>query len=233
VITAVLFDLDDTLYPQSSWLAGAWEAVASAAPPGFDRTRILAALRRVADEGSDRGAIIDRAMASLSAGTFDIAPLVAAFRSHAPPRLEPYPGAREVVTALRQHVPIGLVSDGDPAIQHAKLAALDLAAEFDVVVLSDELGRDHRKPHPAPFLMALRLLGVTGASSVMLGDRPDKDTRGSRAAGLLGCVRIRTGEYADRVDEEGCLASVGSIVEAGRWVLDRIDRRGQPSAASG
>src|SRR5207302_2084131 len=31
VIEAVLFDLDDTLYPQKQWLDGVWEAVASAA----------------------------------------------------------------------------------------------------------------------------------------------------------------------------------------------------------
>ena len=30
MIRAVLFDLDDTLYDQRAWLAGAWEAVAGA-----------------------------------------------------------------------------------------------------------------------------------------------------------------------------------------------------------
>ncbi len=63
MISAALFDLDDTLYPQGSWLAGAWAAVAARGTRlGLPRPELLAALHAVAALGSDRGHIIDRAL---------------------------------------------------------------------------------------------------------------------------------------------------------------------------
>jgi len=64
MIDAVLFDLDDTLYPQAAWLEGAWNAVAAAAPAGVDRAELRLALLRIASEGTDRGRIINRALES-------------------------------------------------------------------------------------------------------------------------------------------------------------------------
>jgi putative hydrolase of the HAD superfamily len=227
VIDAVLFDLDDTLYPQSSWLDGAWGAVALAAPESVNRAVLHNALRAIAAEGTDRGHIIDRALLVAGAPDIDPTPLVTAFRAHAPARMETYPGTTEVLRGLREHVPVGLVSDGDVRCQAAKLRALDLTDAFDVIVWSDALGREFRKPHPAPFRTALDRLGANGLRCVMVGDRPEKDTRGARAAGLLGCIRVRTGEYATHPDEVGCLASVDSVREAGAWVLALMDGLGR------
>jgi putative hydrolase of the HAD superfamily len=230
MIDAVLFDLDDTLYPQAAWLAGAWTAAAAAAPDGVDRAELLLALRRIASEGSDRGRIVDRALAGIGAPAVDAGPLVTAFRRHAPGRLDPYPGVRKALSAIRGRVPIGLVTDGDVGAQRAKIKALQLTRAFDVVTFSDELGRERRKPHPAPFLAAAERLGVDAATCLMVGDRPDKDARGARAAGLLGTVRVRTGEYAALPDED-CLASFGSFAAAGEWVLSRLRGRSRARGA--
>jgi len=229
VIAAVLFDLDDTLYPQASWLHGAWEAVADAAPDTVDRAAFLAALYLIAGQGSDQGRIIDRALARIDACGTETAPLISAFRHHAPARLEPYPEAVDVVAAVRERVPVGLVSDGDVDVQAAKVRALGFEQAFDVVVLSDAMGREHRKPDSGPFLAAAERLGVVAQSCVMVGDRPDKDVRGARQAGLLGAVRVRTGEYAAEPDEDGCLVTLDTLGEAGRWLLARLDAHGPPA----
>lgn len=197
MIEAVLFDLDDTIFPQSAWLSGAWEVVARAAPPGVDREALHRALVEIASEGSDRGRIIDRALERVGAAEVDVVPMVDAFRSHTPSALTAYPGAVTGLANLRRLVPIGLVTDGDVGIQQAKLAALGLAEAFDVVIFSDWLGREQRKPHPAPFLAALESLGVAPSAAVHVGDRPGKDVAGAVAAGLLA-IRVCTGEYASQ-----------------------------------
>ena len=196
-IQAVLFDLDDTLYPQAEFLAGAWRAVAvaSATLVGLPDDTVLEALTGVAAEGSDRGRIIDRALERLGIRDVEVSSLVDVFRSHTPARLHPYRGARGALASLREQVPIGLVSDGDVGIQRAKLRALGLEAAFDAIVFSDELGREHRKPDPLPFNTALEALGVRAAGAVYVGDRPDKDVAGATGAGLRA-VRVLTGEYA-------------------------------------
>lgn len=197
---AVTVDLDDTLFAQSSWLDGAWRAVAAeGARLGLDEASLLLALTELAGEGSDRGRIIDRALERVGGDELLGQPLVEVFRSHAPQRLECYPAAREALAALRRQVPVGLVSDGNPAVQRAKLRALDLDDAFDMVVLSDEIGRAFRKPHSAPFRRALSALGCAPSDAVHVGDRHAKDVVGPARIGMRA-VRVRTGEYADLED---------------------------------
>jgi len=206
-LQAVLFDLDDTLFPQSAWLDGAWDAVAAAAarlagevPAGLPgagadlAARIAAALRRVAAHGTAQGGIIDKALAEVGLDV-PIAPLVDVFRSHRPDRLAPYPGVTGALARLARTVPLGLVTDGEPGIQRGKLAALGLGPFFRVTVFSDELGRQRRKPDPAPFLAALGVLGVPAGAVVFVGDNPAKDVAGAAALGM-STIRVRTGEYA-------------------------------------
>jgi putative hydrolase of the HAD superfamily len=214
LIDAVLFDLDDTLFEQRHWLDGAWRAVSAAATRwGADAEALHRALLDVAAEGSDRGAIIDRALARAGAEAVPVAPLVDAFRAHRPPRLPLWPGAGRALAGLRVGTPVGLVTDGDVATQRGKLAALSLEDAFDVIVLSDDLGRAFRKPHPAPFLTALERLGVPPSRAVHVGDRPDKDVAGALAAGMA-VVRVRTGEYRHLPDRPRPSAWAADVVEA-------------------
>jgi len=220
VIAAVLFDLDDTLYDQQRWLASAWTAVAAAAAPyGVDKEALRRALVAVAAGGSDRGHIIDRALARLQATDHvPLAPLLEAFRSSVPERLSPYPGVRQALRTLRDEVPVGLVTDGDVAIQRAKLRVLALDDAFDVVVLSDELGRERRKPHPAPFMAAVAALGSQPRDVVHIGDRPDKDVGGAAAVGMRA-IRVRTGEYAALPDDPQPWRTARDVPEAASIVL--------------
>jgi putative hydrolase of the HAD superfamily len=221
---AVCFDLDDTLYPQASWLAGAWDAVAAAAArSGVAEEALREALDVCAAQGSDSGRIIDRALARVGAEQLPVGPLVAAFRSYEPARLDLYPGAGQALARLAERVPLGLISDGDPTIQRAKLAALGVAPIFGVVVWSDDLGRDHRKPDPLPFEVAVEALGVPAADIVYVGDRPAKDVAGAVAAGLTA-VRVRTGEWASDPDDPRAVQSCDTVVEAINALLTRLGR---------
>ena len=220
---AVLFDLDDTIFPQSAWLSGAWQAVAAAAPNDVDRDSFHTALVEIAAEGSDRGRIIDRALERIGSPGCEIGPLMEAFRSHAPRYLAPYAGAVAGLQRLRTRVPIGLVTDGDVGIQQAKLAALGLDDAFDVVVMSDRLGRQHRKPDPAPFLAALEDLGVEPGRAVHVGDRPDKDVAGAVGAGLRA-IRVRTGEYSTHACPEAVWAEFADLESAADFLVSRTGR---------
>jgi putative hydrolase of the HAD superfamily len=200
-VGAVTVDLDDTLYPQASFLAAAWHRLGEvAAEHGLPATEVEAALAEVAAEGSDRGTIVDRAL--LLVGVVPerlrlvVPPLVEAFTTFAPDRLDCYPGVVTALAGLRSRVPLACITDGTPAVQRAKLTALGLTDAFDAVVISDALGGRHlRKPHPAPFHAALARLGCGADGTVHVGDRPGKDVEGTRRVGMR-CVRVLTGEYA-------------------------------------
>jgi UDP-N-acetylglucosamine 2-epimerase (non-hydrolysing) len=212
-VEAVLFDLDDTLFAQQGWLAGAWEAVAEAGVShGADASTLREALVAAAAEGSDRGGIIDRALASVGAAGIPVSPLVEAFRSFEADALEPYPGVHEALAALSRRIPIGLVTDGDVRIQRSKLRALGLEHLFDTVIFSDELGRHYRKPSSEPFRAALAALGVEPERAIFVGDHP-KDVAGAAVAGMRA-IRVRSGEHRGAPDGVKPWATVDGVVEA-------------------
>jgi putative hydrolase of the HAD superfamily len=219
-VRAVLFDLDDTLFEQATWLRGAWSAVAVAgATEGVDPNTLRAALLRVCAEGSHRGDIIDRALARIGRTDVAVAPLLAAFRAHAPARLLPYPGVLAALDRLQGQVQIGLVSDGDPAIQRSKLRALGIERCFDIVVFGDELGREHRKPSPVGLLTALVGLAIDANGAVYVGDRPDTDVAAANAAGMRA-IRVRSGEYAHRPDAPQPWATAPDVATAVDGLLE-------------
>lgn len=225
-VEAVIFDLDDTLYDQREYLAGAWEAVAEAAgEQGADSGSLLICLNEVADEGSGRGKIIDRALLRCGAKNIEVAPLVATFLDYRPERLSFFPGVATMLAELNQAaIPVAVVTDGALATQEAKIAALGLRKYVNVIVMSDSFGREFRKPHPRPMLAALAGLGVAAGSAVVVGDRPDKDVAAATAAGIRA-IRVRTGEYATAADEPGtwrraqtAVAAIDDLIVAGLLV---------------
>jgi putative hydrolase of the HAD superfamily len=213
-IAAVLFDLDDTLYPQSAWLDGAWQRVAETATAcGINGGALLRALHDVAAHGSDRGRIIDRALERIGARGAPVRLLVSAFRAHEARHLALYPGVRPALDEIRSLVPVAVVTDGDPEIQRSKLRSLGLTDAFDAVVISDECGRARRKPDPHALLLAASRLGVEPGACAYIGDRPGKDVAAARAAGMRS-VRVRTGEYASVPDVPRAWLQVPDVATA-------------------
>jgi putative hydrolase of the HAD superfamily len=231
-VTAVLLDLDDTLFDQSQWLDGAWEATSLAAVPfDVEPTAFASELRAVCALGSWRGRIIDRALARLGREDVPVAPLLKAFLSYRAECLDPYPGVPAALAELGARHRLALITDGAPDGQRDKLRALGLQDAFDVVVLSDLLGRAHRKPSPRPFQTALSLLGVPRDAALMVGDRPDKDVLGATRAGLAA-VRVRTGEHRLAPDDPPAWAVVDDLPSALPLIDARLRAAGGPCRAS-
>lgn len=200
-VRGLIFDLDDTLYLQKHYLDGAWDAVATAGKSqALDPDKLREALKKIAAQGSDQGKIIDRAVESIGAAKADVQELVTAFVSHQPHELPLLDGVIPMLIKLRTlGVPTAIVTDGSLATQRAKLVALAVESLVDAVVMSDEAGRQYRKPHPQPVLTALEKLDLPPQDVVMIGDRPTKDVASAAAAGVRA-IRVMTGEYADAPD---------------------------------
>jgi FMN phosphatase YigB (HAD superfamily) len=220
----VVVDLDDTVYPQAAYLYGAARAVGRAgAAAGLDRIRLTRAVRSELVAGSDSGGTIDRALAACGVPQDRLAELlpamVAAFTGYRPRRLPLYEGAGAALADLGARYPLACLTDGNPRIQRAKLAATGVGPAFATVVITDELGgRAARKPHPGSLLHAAAALGVPVEDLVMVGDRPGKDVAIAIALGARS-IRVCTGEYADAPDEPAATAVVPDLVAAAALLL--------------
>jgi putative hydrolase of the HAD superfamily len=220
----IVVDLDDTLYPQSEYLAGAAAAVgATAGDLGLDGAAVHAALTAVLAVGSDAGGTIDRALIQVGVAPEAMAgllpPLVDAFTTHAPEHLAPFSGVPESLRTLADAAPLACLTDGNPTIQEAKLAATGLEALLPVVVITDRLGgRAARKPHPGGLLAAAEKLGVPAHRLLVIGDRPGKDVAVAAAVSARA-IRIRQGEYAAAADEPLAWAVVDDFPKAAAAAL--------------
>ncbi|MGA7688595.1 MAG: HAD family phosphatase [Jiangellales bacterium] len=94
------------------------------------------------------------------------------------------PGAVTLLDELgRYGVPTALVSSSHRRLVDVVLGQLPPGA-MAASVAGDEVG--HTKPHPAPYLRALRLLGVRAEETVVLEDSPT----GARSGQSAGCTVV-------------------------------------------
>lgn len=102
-------------------------------------------------------------------------------------RARPNPAALTVLAELRaQGLGLAIVSNtpwGSPAgAWREELERLGLLARVDAAVFCVDVG--WRKPHPAPFLEALRRLAVEPGGALFVGDDPRWDVAGAQGIGM-------------------------------------------------
>ncbi len=96
------------------------------------------------------------------------------------------PGAEELVRSLQGTYRLGLVTNGLQDVQRPRLRASLLAASFEVVVISEEIGA--QKPETAFFDVAFDRMGQPPRDVVLLvGDALSADIGGGNAYGLDTC----------------------------------------------
>jgi putative hydrolase of the HAD superfamily len=181
---AVLFDLDDTLHPLRLFIQSGFAAVAAHLEQTMDIDgRGALEMLQNAAAGPNRGrelqALIDR---------FGLPPsilpdLVQLIRDHAPAIQLP-PHSIRMLQMLRPHWRLGIVTNGIPAVQRRKVAALGLGDVVDTIVYAAEHGARGGKPERAPFMAAVRALGVAVDRTVFVGDDEWCDLVGATRVGM-------------------------------------------------
>ena len=99
-------------------------------------------------------------------------------------RLKEYwlvPGVGEMLKALSQTYPLGVVSARDERSSLAFINQFGFSELFKVVVTSQSVR--HTKPFPDPMLYAAEKLNVPPGNCLMVGDTP-VDMRAARLAGM-------------------------------------------------
>ena len=89
-----------------------------------------------------------------------------------------FPESRPTLEALRPRVKIGMITNGAPDIQRAKIDGSGFAGYFDTVLVSGEEG--FGKPKPEIFRLAIDRLGVDEASTGDDRRQPRARYRGRR-----------------------------------------------------
>jgi putative hydrolase of the HAD superfamily len=216
---AAIFDLDDTLYERDQFVQSGFAAVADELERrfGLPAPWILATLKRAGVRGH-AGRELQALCADHGLPESLIPELVEVIRRHEPV-LALGSVASAVIAQLRADGwRLGILTNGLPATQRAKVEALGLEARVDAVLYAEEQAPGG-KPSRAAFDAVLAALGVPASRAVFIGDDLVRDIQGARAAGM-STIRVVTARGPRRTDGDAdAIATLEEIpVAAGRLV---------------
>jgi putative hydrolase of the HAD superfamily len=172
----LVFDLDDTLYPERQFALSGFSAAGRWAESELGITDLAADMTRLLD-GGQLGALFKLALAAkLPDHTAEhLAGLLEAYRMHEP-ALALFDDAGWALAHFGPRAKLGLITDGTHQVQAKKVAALGIAPHFKEIVYTHALGgREFHKPHPMSYQMVEQALREEGDRLVYVGDNPSKD----------------------------------------------------------
>jgi putative hydrolase of the HAD superfamily len=193
MIQVLIFDLDDTLYPEKAFVTSGYRAVARYVAEhydcNFDQTF---SVMMSAYESLGRKKVFPALMAKFPEAPIQISEIVEVYRQHQP-AIDLFPGYLALLKEFALQYRLGVITDGLPAVQERKFRALGLEDVIEKVVYSWEYGSEREKPHPFSFSLMLQSLQSEPNSALFIGDNPEKDGRGARGAGMK-YAQIRHGQ---------------------------------------
>ena len=153
-LKAVVFDLDDTLYSEKDYVKSGFRAISDILP------NVKNAEERLWNFFEEKKTAINELLYEENIYSKELEMLcLETYRTHTP-TIRLYENAYETLIHLKEsHFFIGMITDGRPNGQKAKIKALNLEQFFDEIIITDELGGiQYRKPSPLAFkLMKERL----------------------------------------------------------------------------
>lgn len=219
----VVFDLDDTLYPEREFALSGFRAAGQWAAEALGVDGLAQEMTELFEDGH-LGPLfriaLERHKPDFSAR--DLEALVEAWRTH-DPEIRLFDDAIWALEHYASQGPIGLITDGTEAMQSSKVRALQIASYFHEIIMTDGLGgRSFRKPHPLSFERMEAALALDDAQFVYVADNPAKDFVTPNARGWISIQVKRPvpGTHdPDMIAEGGAPRHIISDLKALREIL--------------
>ena len=166
MIKAVIFDLDDTLFPEEEYVKSGFKAIAK----HFNDNTLYGELWKLFKE--NKNDVYQRA----GFNDAECKKCIEIYRSHKPV-LKLEKKTYDLLILLRKRgFKLGIITDGRPEGQWNKIHALALDKLTDKIIVTDELGGESfRKPNSKAFEIMRDFLDVKFEEMMYIGDNPAKD----------------------------------------------------------
>lgn len=170
-LKAIIFDLDDTLYGEKEYVRSGYRAVADILP------QVEHMEGKLWQAFEQKKSAIDEVLTSEAIYTDELKQKCLSVYRHHQPDIHFYEGVKEMLQVLRQDgYKLGIITDGRPEGQRAKIKALGLEELVNHIIITDELGGvKYRKPNKAAFVKMQEALGVQFEEICYIGDNIKKD----------------------------------------------------------
>lgn len=206
MIKAVIFDLDDTLISEYSYVKSGYHAVAEflANKFLFDSNQVYQELMELFYKNSTL--VFNRwyELHGKLYSTEDIQNLVQVYRHHFP-NIKFYYDVLPTIKKLKLlGVIIGIVTDGYQETQRQKIRALNAERYFHKIMITDEYGKEYWKPSIKSFELLKGEFNLEYSEMIYIGDNPQKDFIYQKSLGI-NCYRIirKRSVYKNKLYLEG------------------------------
>lgn len=198
-----IFDLDDTLYPEQSYVSSGFDAVANF----LDSTGVISAdvARRFfleALERDGRGRIFQSLIGEFRLRGISARTLVSVYRGHSP-QISLDPASIPTLELCLDFCQgdVFLVTDGNRLVQRRKVRALGIEKYFRKLFFTRDYGLSAEKPSCKVFKEIQRLTNQSMSSFIFVGDDPTKDFECVLRNGGTA-IRVMQGRLLDVVAHE-------------------------------
>lgn len=196
----LVFDLDDTLYPEIEFVKSGFKAVADFLNKNFGISGSEAFVLMNAELKNGRGAIFDKVLKNFGIESKRLVnQSVSVYRKHSPD-IALSPDAIRCLNRFKAY-PKYLVTDGNKIVQGNKVKVLGLNKIMNHCFITHRYGVHNSKPSPYCFLKICARESVAPSNVLYIGDNPNKDFVGIKPLGFR-TVRILKGPFKDSVFEE-------------------------------
>jgi putative hydrolase of the HAD superfamily len=188
---AILFDLDDTLLDRDLAVDKMFSVILEKCYEDVQHPAKDEMLHRFKE--SDKGSYGDNNKINVFESLFDEFPPqnrlprhdIQDFWNHHFPRcFSINQHTLTIVNTLKQHVKVGIITNGSTRRQNAKILNAHLNSCFDTIIISEEVRMT--KPDKRIFELALHKLNVQPEDVLFVGDDLEKDIRGCQHAHIKG-----------------------------------------------
>jgi HAD superfamily hydrolase (TIGR01549 family) len=193
---AVVFDLDNTLYPRTRFVRSGLAAVAHYAEAHLGVPTMRAFTTMLKAFETQPGTEFQALCETFGLRSAIVPELLQVFRTHRPELWFAHAGLETLKQLRADGWRIGILTNGLPHVQASKVQALGLRSLVDHIVYAAEYA-EGGKPHQAPFAEIIRRAGVPADRCVMVGDDVECDIRGAREAGMRTIWIKRDGVEGD------------------------------------
>jgi putative hydrolase of the HAD superfamily len=207
-LSAIFFDIDDTLYSTSEFArrarANSIDAMI-AAGLRLDRETLAADLDEViAEFSSNYGNHFDKLLLRVPPESVEglnpailVASAIVAYHETKARELAPYPDAVELLKDLAQTgLVVGIITAGPTIKQAEKIVRLKIGRYLtsNAIFISDQIGIS--KPNPKLYLRACQAVRVKPAEAMYVGDNPPNDIDPPKSIGMIAVLNRRSGKYS-------------------------------------
>ena len=223
----LVFDLDDTLYDELSFVKSGFNVVSDYLSERYSLSKERLFSFMLSRLKVKRQLIFNDTLKEFGIFTKgNVRKCVSVYRSHIPD-IHLYPEADQCLKNF-QDLPKYIITDGNKLVQQNKLDALGLGSRIDFCYLTYRYGLGRSKPSPYCFFKICEREKVEPRDVIYIADNPYKDFVGIKPHGFR-TLRVMRGQFSGLIMSEEFEADyqIRSLGALQLTLLEKIFRNGR------